>query len=241
VYRALEWEIERDDRVFFLADGGWFEISADYLRRIDERLSEIDPSGIERPGFDPREHEDDYNKRLARHRPGRVVLDRKFAYFKDEAGKVEICDVFTAAGDFVHVKRDFEAEAMSHLFAQGSVSAELFTYRPQYRDRLRELLAAEPSVAQAVPVDVPQPRQFRVAFGIITDEPSRVPNRLPVFSRVHLAQMADQIERAVFRITVFGIGTHVGARPAADGPTEAEARASAQLGAEGVATTQEPV
>ena len=223
IYRALEWETQRDDRVYFLADGSWYEIDADFLRRVDARLDKIDKTGIERPDFDPREHEVDYNRRLAGHAEGRAMLDRQFAYFEDEAGKVEICDVFTHERDFVHVKRDFEAEALSHLFAQGAVSAELFTYRPEYRARLRELLLTEhPALAETVPVETPQPGSFRVAFGIISEQPDRVPTDLPVFSRVHLAQMADQIERTGFRVTVFGIDTRVGARPESAGPMERE-------------------
>lgn len=227
IYRTLEWETERDGRVYFLADGSWFEIDSDFLKGVDSKLDNIDKSGIQRPDFDPREHEADYNKRLARYRGGRVALDSKFAYFVDEAGKVEICDVFTGERDFVHVKRDFEAEALSHLFAQGAVSAELFSYRPEYRARLRELLVADPALAAVVPVDRPDPREFRVAFGIISEAPERVPTDLPVFSRVHLVQMADLIERLGYRITVFGIPTRVGARSAEEGPTEGETRSAA--------------
>jgi uncharacterized protein (TIGR04141 family) len=223
IYHALDWETQREGRVYFLADGGWYEIDADYLKRVDARLVEIDKAGIARPDFDPREHEADYNKRLATHALGRACLDRKFAY-EDEAGKVEICDVFTAEREFVHVKRDFEAEGLSHLFAQGAVSAELFSYRPEYRARLRELLAAHPGLAEVVPTTAPDPSSFRVAFGIISEQPDRVPADLPVFSRVHLTQMADLIERMGFKITVFGINTRVGARPIADGPTEKELR-----------------
>ena len=222
VYHALEWETQREDRVYFLADGGWYEIDADFLKRLDSRLNAIDKTGVQRPDFDPREHEADYNERLAKHAVGRALLDVQFAYFNDEAGKVEICDVFTIEREFVHVKRDFEADALSHLFAQGAVSADLFNYRPQYRERLRELLADYPALADVVPVAAPQPGSFRVAFGIISEQPDRVPMDLPVFSRVHLAQMADLIERLGFRITVFGINTRVGARPAADGPTKRE-------------------
>jgi uncharacterized protein (TIGR04141 family) len=138
----------------------------------------------------------------------------------------------------VHVKRDFEAEALSHLFAQGAVSAELFTYRPQYRARLRELLTGAPAVAAVVPTDPPEPLFFRVAFGIISEEPDRVPTDLPVFSRVHLAQMADQIERMGFRLTVFGINTRVGARPTADGPTEGELKKAAERSGRAMSAAQ---
>ena len=223
VYRTLEWESLRDDRVFFLTEGRWFEIDAGFLSRIDARLDAIDRSGIARPDFDPREWERDYDERLAAFAPGRLMLDRSFAYFEDEAGKVEICDVFTLERDFVHIKRDFDAEGLSHLFAQGAVAGELFWFSSAFRERTRTLLAPRPELADQVPAGSPEPLSFRVAFGIISDDADRVPRRLPVFSRVHLAQMADLIERQGYRLTVFGIATRAGARPVED-LTERERR-----------------
>jgi uncharacterized protein (TIGR04141 family) len=232
VYRTIEWATERDHRVYFLAAGGWYEIEADFLKRVDARLKQIDNKGVDRPDFDPREWEADYNARLARYRPGRCLLDAKFAYFEDEAGRVEICDVFTSERDFVHVKRDFEAAALSQLFAQGAVSAELFNSLPAYRERVRELLAGDPALAALIPAEAPSAQSFRVAFGIVSTQPERVPMDLPVFSRVHLAQMADQIQRQGFRLTIFGIATRGGARSSADGPT-AQERREADRGAAG--------
>lgn len=229
VYRALEWESQRDDRVFFLSEGRWFEIDAGFLSRIDARLKAIDPGGVTRPDFDPREWERDYNERLAAFAPGRLMLDRKFAYFEDEAGQVEICDVFSVERDFIHIKRDFDAEGLSHLFAQGAVSAELFSFSQAFRDRARSLLASKSELAGQIPIEKPEPRSFRIAFGIISDEPDRVPLQLPVFSRVHLAQIADLIERQGYLLTVFGIATRSGARPAGD-MTEGERRKAAAVG-----------
>jgi uncharacterized protein (TIGR04141 family) len=228
VYAALEWESQREDRVFFLSEGRWFEIDADFLSRVDGRLGAIDHRGVTRPDFDPREWEQDYNERLAAFAPGRLMLDRRFAYFEDEAGQVEICDVFTAERDLIHIKRDFEAEGLSHLFAQGAVSAELFSFSQPFRERTRALLVSKSELADQIPIGTPAARSFRVAFGIISDEPDRVPLQLPVFSRVHLVQMADFIERQGFRLTVFGIATRLGARPVENGMTEPERRLTAR-------------
>lgn len=223
IHQALEWDTRIGERVYFLAEGRWFEVAADFLARVDARLAEIDLEGVSGPDFDPREWEEDYNARLARHAPGRALLDAQFEYFEDESGKVEICDVLTAERDFVHVKRDFRTAAVSLQFAQGLVSADLFINRTQSRERLRDLLKERaPDLVGVIPTGIPEPRSFRVAYGIITTEPERVPLDLPVFARIHLGQVADVIERLGMRITVFGIATTVGARPAELGPTAKE-------------------
>jgi uncharacterized protein (TIGR04141 family) len=222
IYRTLEWETNEGERVYFLAEGRWFEVAADFLARVDERIAAIDRTRVPGPDFDPREWEVDYNRRLAAYAPDRAFLDRKLAYFDDESGTVEICDVFTAQREFIHIKRDFRTEDVSQQLAQGSVSADLFTNRPEHRHRLREFLGTGTDLAAVVPDGILEHRQFGVAYGIITREPERVPEDLPVFARIHLSQIADLIERLGFRISVFGIPTTAGARPPDLGPTSKE-------------------
>lgn len=117
--------------------------------RLDRR------GGIERPDFDPREHEADYYERLAKHAAGRALLDVSFANFEDEAGKVEICDVFMIEREFVHVKRDVEAGALSHLFAKGAVSADPFVVERRVTLWVGRMLGTIARALVAVLADVP--------------------------------------------------------------------------------------
>ena len=126
VYGALHWELELDDAVYVLAEGGWWRIDPNYRDRIDAVVGAIPNAVLERPARDPIEWEVDYNVRLAGHREGRGFLDRQLARFEYEAGTVEPCDVFTPEGQFVHVKPETSSAALSHLFGQGYVSARLY-------------------------------------------------------------------------------------------------------------------
>jgi uncharacterized protein (TIGR04141 family) len=240
VYRAIEWETLLDSHVYVLADGSWWRIDADYLRRVDDRLAQIRSDPLEAPDADPREWEPDYTARLAAFRPDRVVLDQKLARFQDEAGTVEYCDVFSASRQFIHLKPDSSATGLSHLFGQGVVSADLFRHSAAFRRNLRDFLRdalTRPDLADTVPVDRPGPGDFEVIFGLLTDDPTRVATNLPVFSRIHLARMADLIERLDYRLRVVGIARVAGARSPEWGETIGEKRAREKAAAAGMATT----
>jgi hypothetical protein len=51
---------------------------------------------------------------------------------------VEICDLLTPERTLVRVKRHFSSSNLSHLFAQGAVSAELLQMNSEFRQRAHE-------------------------------------------------------------------------------------------------------
>lgn len=215
---SLNWEVELGGEVYVLAEGRWWRIEAGYRQRIDERVAAIEDADLDRPDFDPIEDEIDYNRRLARHRPGRAVLDRENARIQHENGTVEPCDVLTIERQFVHVKRGLTSAALTHQFAQGSVSARLFLQLPEFRASLRGLLAGAPDLTALVPEARPNPTQYQVVYGIIRETTGPLAVGLPFFARNVLAQEADEIELLGYSVRVARIEERAGARPADAGP-----------------------
>lgn len=213
VYHSLNWEFQRDDDVLVFTDGRWWRIDAQYRERIDDRLRLITTSILDRPPIDVLEHEVDYNIRLAKYRPDRAFLDRRNAKFQDEAGTVEICDVFTGQRQFVHVKREAASQPLSHLLAQAAVSADLFRHLPDFRRQLRDRLASKPLLQETIH-GRPEPGEFEVVFAIVSPASDQdVALQLPFFSRNHLARIADGIERYDYRVSICAIVEQADARP----------------------------
>jgi uncharacterized protein (TIGR04141 family) len=52
---------------------------------------------------------------------------------KGKTTPIEICDLLSEEGRFIHVKRKLSSSSLSHLFAQGYVSAELLQENSEYR------------------------------------------------------------------------------------------------------------
>ena len=214
VYGALHWELELDDAVYVLAEGGWWRIDPNYRDRIDAVVGAIPNAVLERPAKDPIEWEVDYNVRLAGHREGRGFLDRQLARFEYEAGTVEPCDVFTPDGQFVHVKPETSSAALSHLFGQGYVSARLFRSMPEYRAELRRLLAPVANLVALIPETRPDPSAYEVVFGIVTPHAPPIGPTLPFFARNYLARVSADIELMGYRVSLANIEEEIGARPA---------------------------
>jgi len=228
VYSALTWQLDRAGETYVLVEGVWWRIDAAYRARIDERLADIPESTIDLPPFDPIEYEGDYNQRAARSHPAEwALIDRQIAKFEDEEGGVEPCDLLTADGEFVHVKRMTGSEAMSHMLGQGLVSARLFSVSKEFRDYLRERAAAWPSVVARIPEGKPQTRDYTVIYGIVSrDAPDadgvwpHVALSLPFFSRNFLYHVATEIEGLGYSLAMRRIPVVPNSRTDADGLVE---------------------
>jgi uncharacterized protein (TIGR04141 family) len=238
LYNSLTWERELRGTTYMLAEGAWWRIAPEYRNLVNELVMAIPTSTLARPAFDPREWEGDYNKRLADADPKRrALLDRKNAKFEHESGTVEPCDVLTADGEFVHVKCAWQgSEAMSHLFAQGWVAARLFVRMPEFRSHIRGLLPTTGELAAVSPPERPDPRTYRVVFGIVSYSDNANAKSLPFFARNLLSQVAQQIEELGYRVELLWIPVQTGARPAELGPTSKEVDA-ARKQAEAAAVT----
>lgn len=203
VYDALVFELPQDGSLYVLSEGTWHLVAGDYLQQIDDRIRDIAISTLDLPDADPGEWERAYCLRAAAGRDDRVALDRQLARFPTERGRVEACDLFTASHEFVHLKRGMTASAMSHLFLQGVVSAELFRESPAFRQQVAgHLRPTHPAIADLIPAGKPDRDVFEVVYAVMTDEPDRIPSRLPFFSRLTLARAADILEALDYRVSV---------------------------------------
>jgi len=222
VYGALNWELELDENVYILAEGRWWKIDDDYRQRIDAIVAAVPAADLERPDFDPVEDEIDYNRRLASYRPNRIFLDRKMTHFTHENGTVEACDVLTSQGQFIHVKPDAASSMLSHLFAQGLVSARLFLMLPEFRKQIRGLLADHADLRKLVPTGRPDPRDYEVVYAIVRTGVGPLAAGLPFFARNLFAQVIADLELLGYRVSVARIGTRIDARPTDAGPLHKE-------------------
>lgn len=218
IYSALVWEVVLDGQTYILSEGTWWQVDGQYLATLDGRLARIPEAEL--TPFDPLEDEEDYNIRLASEGGTRAVLDRRLAYFEDEQGGVEPCDVLTEDREFIHVKRMTGSAAMSHLFGQSLVAARLFVSSDRFRDHLRGQLPASSSLRTLVPEGRPDSGEFKVVLGIIRrgDNDGHIALDLPFFSRNFLSFIATQIETIGYEFQIARIPVVVDARPASAGP-----------------------
>jgi len=198
VYRVIVAERNRQGHRYVLSGGEWYAVDPVFAQSIKNRAAKIKAANLRLPSAHPEETEVVYNKRAAR-RAGVYFVDRKCP--RVDGDPIELCDLFTSRRQFVHVKRWKASSTLSHLFAQGRVSAEAFISDQKFRDEARKLLKQEASsLAAHVPVGRPDASKYQIVFAIIKGGGKGWKGSLPFFSQLHLVRSAEALRRLGFEV-----------------------------------------
>lgn len=132
-------ELTQGTETYILSLGEWFFVNNDYVQAVKDRVRNI-PDVTEELGILPiheGETEGDYNERLGIAKDWQL-LDKKLFNFSGTS-KFEIADLLTPNAKYLCVKKMSSSATLSHLFAQGSVSAKLLRSVPDVAERARKL------------------------------------------------------------------------------------------------------
>lgn len=200
VYKHLLFEVTHADRagkqrVYIFSLGQWFRASSDHVEDVERRVATIaDVSAtvnlpamrwIRRPDGSLRlEREDEYNERASQS-ANHALFDKQL--FKQTLGgrsRIEVCDFLGQDGRFFCVKKYEGSSDLSHLFAQGGVSADLFFNSREYR----QITADQIGARWALPfrVDDERPSGCKIVYAIACPDSFVLPRDLPFFSKVTL-------------------------------------------------------
>jgi uncharacterized protein (TIGR04141 family) len=198
VYQCIHAEIADDDATYLLNGGHWYQINNDFVARVDQAVGMIPETSFTPVDYAHGEHEIQYNKRLSAAIEGSCCVDRDLILHGGGRSRVEFCDVYAPARQMIHVKRYGSASVLSHLFAQGVVSAITFMSDDQFREKVNTLFPAALQLAK--PADRPNASDFEIAFLIASQ--STGPLSLPFFSRVTLRNACRQLTSYGFKTTL---------------------------------------
>lgn len=110
------------------------QIDSEYKREIENRYKPIPLYRCGLIDYCKGETEGLYNIRLVEDNPSsRILMDKKTVYHGGYGSQVELCDVLVVDGSFIHVKHYGGSSSLSHLFAQGLVSAQLIKSDDAFR------------------------------------------------------------------------------------------------------------
>ena len=187
LYECLNAEIFIGEEVYVLSTGAWYKIDSEFLKEVDEALGVLESPNFTLPLFSI-EDEDEfcYNLRVARDSAGEFCcLDQELVRYGSNRNRFELCDLLRKNGDLVHVKRYGGSSVLSHLFAQGFVSADLLMKRNGFRENADKLITEKDfhllsgrGFVQRIP--------RTLIYAIIGGPANRNRRELPLFSRVNL-------------------------------------------------------
>jgi uncharacterized protein (TIGR04141 family) len=164
VYKCMYFEISGSDTTHMLFGGVWYEIDNTFMGRIGSVLDEVEISELAFPPIQTWEEDDkktietegDYNIRAANEQ-GYYLLDTKLIKSNRTTSSIELCDLLSTSGQFIHAKhRKGGSAGLSHLFAQGSVAAEIVLGDKAFRKAARTVLNRIGTAARdLIPLDNP--------------------------------------------------------------------------------------
>lgn len=211
IWQCLTAEIQKGERKFILDEGDFYEISTSFLARLDEDLRALVPesSNVNLIDADVRWTEGEYNEHAAA--SGLLLLDKKTVRVPRATSPIEICDLMSPSGQFIHVKRKLGSSLLSHLFAQGHVSADLLQTSSDFRVVAKAMVQsalAIPGSAALNPgaVDVfeneGRVQGVEVVYAIVADwQTDSFVDRLPFFSKINLRQHASDLRSRGFSVS----------------------------------------
>lgn len=133
-------------------------------------------------------------------RPGRgqcvigwACLDKADYYIGGPNQRVEVCDLLTPDKHMVCVKKLTKSATLSHLFGQGSVSAQLYSGEEPYRERVENAVPAGGSANNGAPT---------IVYAIGTDRPGALADTLFFFSKVNLLSHAKTVRQCGLKVAI---------------------------------------
>ncbi|WP_017572807.1 DUF6119 family protein [Nocardiopsis halotolerans] len=204
--RWLTAEVTEDNVHYFLWQGQWYEVGAEYLKTVKRRVTELleRSSGVTLPPWPKDRSEGEYNKEDAAAREGYVHLDKQNVHTaRLNGGGWEVCDVLGPEGQLIHVKKAPTGTApLNHLFAQARMCVETLRYDAEARQRFAEKL-------DALAPDHPADRGFKkptVVLGILLKEGERVTaDSLFSFAQISLLHTDNMLKGLEARLEVVSI------------------------------------
>lgn len=200
IYQCLYAEINIDNYKYVLNDGKWYKVNDNFVLRVEDYYNAASVSTLQLPEYD-RGVESKYNNSVCESNPDEYFLmDMKFIYIG--GSKIEFCDIFTKHNQMIHVKKSNGSSVLSHLFAQGYVSANGF-FDAEFRRQVNEKLNGWATV----PEDEELPRgDYEVVYAIAKqninngDKP-----QIPFFSKVNFMNYSRQLKRLGYKVSILGI------------------------------------
>jgi len=205
VYHCLYAELRYQGDVALLTGGRWYRVAPGFVTRVDRDVRGIGETAFEFPRY---EHasETAYNRSVARGDDKLALMDAKNIRYGGGASQIEFCDLYTNKKQMLHVKRYGGSGVISHLFAQGVVSATLYLQDAEFRRRVNSKLP--PSHRLADPTRRPNSQSYEVGFAIISRSEREL--ELPFFSKVNLRNAVQTLGGLGYRVTLTKIETAAG-------------------------------
>jgi uncharacterized protein (TIGR04141 family) len=202
VYQCVYCEIDEGGEMYLLSAGRWYRVAKSFVSDVNAAIGRLALVDEPLPAYEAGDRtEGDYNRRIAAGDPAHYALmDAKMIEYGGGKSTIEFCDLFTKDRRMIHVKRYSGSSTLSHLFAQGELSGNLFVAEKTFREKVIAKLPA--SHRDLVPTKRPAPDTFEVMFCVVSRSKKPIAEALPFFSRLNLRNRARVLANYGYRVSL---------------------------------------
>ncbi|WP_260636320.1 DUF6119 family protein [Streptomyces angustmyceticus] len=191
-------EFDESESTYVLSLGNWYEVNRDYVQEVNagvDRLADISHE-LNMDMWNPAEGEGGYNERVSKDEDW-LLLDKDNFHIGGPHQKIEICDLMTKDMKLICVKQQTSSATLSHLFSQGSVSAELYRGEESYRDRIFQNAREKWGEGIEEPNGGPM-----IVYAIANDRDQPLAETLFFFSKISLLFNARIVQRLGMQVAL---------------------------------------
>lgn len=202
--RWIAFETDIDSNRYCLHDGRWYLMNHQYAERLRQQVQQIfdrDP-GLTLPDWPSETDEDGYNKLAADHLGG-LCLDKSLMTTELHRHGIEVCDVLTSDGAFIHVKELSSSAPASHLLAQSLVSADALLFDPDAQKQFRQKITDKGGDPDHLPN-----KPTKIVLGIARTGKEITAGSLFTFTQVTLVRHVQALDARGVTVVVAPIKRH---------------------------------
>ena len=191
------FETDHNGETYVLSGGRWYKVAKDLVAEVEAFFQKAPTTTL--PAALAHENEETYNQRVGALGGNLICLDRKLIKPPGASSRIEACDFLGRDGRIIHIKDKTSSSRLSHLFAQGTVSARVLKMEGAARDELRNAIATVEGATgvagfQALipaSTDPFQTATFTVVYAVLVDNAKP---QLPFFSLISFRQASRELE-----------------------------------------------
>lgn len=211
IYNCLLLDIVDPEKVFHICEGGWYRVDAGYIQELKNYLdAKCEDTDLIEYNHDViinginHYSEENYNASVAQSINTIICLDQT-NMSPTGSSQIEPCDLYSVSADategskiasLYHIKISTRSSHLSHLFNQGTNSAELLILEQSCRTALKDLITqriGNNDIREYCdPIDA---KRLKIVYGVITrKDPAALSDNLPLFSKLSLMRCFKSLE-----------------------------------------------
>jgi uncharacterized protein (TIGR04141 family) len=208
LWRCLNYQTEIKKNIYVFALSKWYKVNKTFADEILDYVKQIEESKLDIIDCERGKNEGDYNIALANSQKYFHLFDKKLVKTDLTRSEIEVCDVLSDSMEFIHVKFKNSSATLSHLFAQGKISAHSLRRDKTFRKNLRKKFQEINLDKELIPIETRDfdPNNYTITFAIIEENKRNFVESLPFFSLLNFRLTAEDLILLGYNVKIKKIG-----------------------------------